>query len=98
MPLNFISLPSAYFPLSVALMDLGFSSHAFHASARLVFMDAQLSPNRQKLTISTPPNNRVYPPGPAYIYLTVDDVTSEGAQVMVGTGASPPVADQGIRL
>lgn len=33
-----------------------------------------------------------------YIFLTVDDVTSEGAHVMVGTGASPPVPDQGIRI
>lgn len=45
-------------------MDLGFSSHAFHSSARLVFMDAELSRDRTSLTITSPPNNRVYPPGP----------------------------------
>ncbi len=48
----------------VALIDLGFSSHAFHSSSRLVFMDAQLSKNGKVLTITSPPNNRVYPPGP----------------------------------
>ncbi|KAF8157800.1 glyoxal oxidase precursor [Crassisporium funariophilum] len=84
--------------IKVALMDLGFSSHAFHSSSRLVFMDAQLSPDRKSLLIHSPPNNRVYPPGPAFIFLTVDDVTSTGIRVMVGSGASPPVADQGIRL
>ncbi|TFK38704.1 glyoxal oxidase precursor [Crucibulum laeve] len=84
--------------IQVALMDLGFSSHAFHSSSRLVFMDAQLSKNRKSLTITSPPNNRVYPPGPAFIFLTVDDVTSTGERVMVGSGAPPPVADQGIRL
>jgi len=84
--------------IKVALMDLGFSSHAFHSSSRLVFMEAQLSPNRKTLSVLSPPNNRVYPPGPAFIFLTVDDVTSEGTRVMVGNGASPPVSDQGIRI
>jgi hypothetical protein len=84
--------------IKVALIDLGFSSHAFHSSSRLVFMDAKLSRNRKKLTITSPPNNRVYPPGPAYIFLTVDDITSPGVSVMIGNGAAPPVEDQGIRL
>ncbi|KAF4586520.1 hypothetical protein EYR38_010799 [Pleurotus pulmonarius] len=76
--------------IKVSLMDLGFSTHAFHAGARLVFMDATISPGRNLLTFTTPPNGRVYPPGPATIFLTVDDVTSEGAWVMMGSGASPP--------
>ncbi|PFH46926.1 copper radical oxidase [Amanita thiersii Skay4041] len=84
--------------IKVALMDLGFSSHAFRASARLVYMDTHLSQDKTRLTIMSPPNNRVYPPGPAFIYLTVDDVTSSGVQVMVGSGASPPVPDQGIQI
>jgi hypothetical protein len=60
-----------------------------------VFMDFILSPNRRSLTITSPPNNRVYPPGPAYIFVTVGDTTSAGAHVMVGSGANPPVPDQG---
>ncbi|KAJ7359137.1 glyoxal oxidase N-terminus-domain-containing protein [Mycena albidolilacea] len=84
--------------IKVALIDLGFSTHAFHSSGRLVFMDHILSPNRRSLTITSPPNNRVYPPGPAYIFVTVGDTTSVGAHVMVGSGANPPVPDQGIRL
>ncbi|KAF9444369.1 copper radical oxidase [Macrolepiota fuliginosa MF-IS2] len=87
--------------IQVALMDFGFSSHAFHSSSRLVFMDAKLSPesgNARKLTFSSPPNNRVYPPGPAYIFLTIDDVTSTGVRVMVGDGSTPPVKDQGVRI
>ncbi|KAJ7269894.1 glyoxal oxidase N-terminus-domain-containing protein [Mycena rebaudengoi] len=85
-------------PIKVALMDLGFSTHAFHAGARLVFLHATLSNNRRSLTITSPPNNRVYPPGPGYIYVTVGNATSVGVHVMVGSGASPPVPDQGIRL
>lgn len=87
--------------VQVALIDLGYSSHAFHSSNRLVFMTAQLGPklgNTQKMVIKAPPNNRVYPPGPAYIYLTVDDITSTGVRVMVGDGSSPPVKDQGVPL
>jgi len=51
----------------VALIDLGYSSHAFHSSNRLVFMTAKLgtkSGRAQKMVIRTPPNNRVFPPGP----------------------------------
>ncbi|KAJ7599660.1 glyoxal oxidase N-terminus-domain-containing protein [Mycena floridula] len=82
--------------IKVALMDLGFSTHAFHSSQRLVFLEAQIVENT--LRIKSPPNNRIYPPGPGFLYLTVGDVTSVGAQVMVGTGEAPPVADQGIRI
>ncbi|KAJ7266995.1 glyoxal oxidase precursor [Mycena haematopus] len=84
--------------IKVALMDLGFSSHAFHSSSRLVFMDFVLSPNKRSLTITSPPNNRVYPPGPAFIFVTVGETTSVGAHVMVGSGANPPVPDQGVPL
>ncbi|KAF7325762.1 hypothetical protein MKEN_00426700 [Mycena kentingensis (nom. inval.)] len=84
--------------IKVALMDLGFSSHAFHSTERLVFMDAVLSPNRRTLSILSPPNNRVYPPGPGWIFVTIGDATSTAAHVMVGTGESPPVKDQGIRI
>ncbi|KAF8058616.1 glyoxal oxidase N-terminus-domain-containing protein [Lyophyllum atratum] len=84
--------------VQVALMDLGFSSHAFHSSSRLVFMHAVLAPDRKSVTITTPPNNRVFPPGPGYIFITVDGVTSTGAHVLVGDGRAPPVREQGIHL
>ncbi|KAJ3993576.1 glyoxal oxidase precursor [Lentinula boryana] len=89
--------------VKVALMDMGYSSHAFHSSSRLVFMDGELSDDKKLLTVAAPPNNRVYPPGPellnaAYIFVTVDDVTSTGTRVMVGNGRAPPVEDQGVPL
>ncbi|KAF8901815.1 glyoxal oxidase precursor [Mucidula mucida] len=96
--------------IQVSLMDLGFSSHAFHSSSRLVFMTASLSEDKAELSVLSPPNNRVYPPGPgtchhsklmpcsAFIFVTVDGVTSEGVQVMMGSGLSPPVPDQGVEL
>ncbi|KAF5317650.1 hypothetical protein D9619_012554 [Psilocybe cf. subviscida] len=84
--------------IQVALMDLGFSTHAFHSSQRLVFMTAMLSPDRKSLTVHTPPNNRIYPPGPGWIFVTIDGVTSEGAHVLVGNGLPPPVQDQGVPI
>lgn len=77
----------------VSLMDLGFSSHAFHSGARLVFMDATISRDHRSLTFTTPPNGRVYPPGPAFVFLTVDDVSSEGVMVMMGSGRAPPTLE-----
>ena len=74
-------------------MDLGFSTHAFHSGARLVFMEATLSRDRRSLTFTTPPNGRVFPPGPGFVFLTVDDVTSESAMVMMGSGRSPPTLE-----
>ena len=74
-------------------MDLGPPTHAFHSSARLVFMDASLSPDRTPLTFVTPPNGRVYPPGPARIFLTITNVTSEGAWVVMGSGNPPPTPE-----
>ena len=56
---------------SVALMDLAFSTHAYHASSRLVFMEASLSPDCSTLSILSPPNNRVFPPGPGALSLSV---------------------------
>ena len=80
-------------PPTVSLMDLGFSTHSFHMGARLVFMDATVAPDGQSLTFVTPPNGRVFPPGPATIFLTINDVSSEGAMVMMGSGAAPPIME-----
>ncbi|KAH9854846.1 glyoxal oxidase N-terminus-domain-containing protein [Lenzites betulinus] len=92
-----ISLPSNLArpgaKVQVSLMDLGFSTHAFHSSARLVFMEATISRDSKSLTFTTPPNGRVFPPGPATIFLTIDDVSSEGAWVMMGSGRSPPTLE-----
>nr|GAT53018.1 predicted protein [Mycena chlorophos] len=91
--------------IKVALMDLGYSSHSFHASARLVWLDVTLSSTTnhgQKtstLKLTTPPNNRIYPPGIAWIYVTVDGkYVSAGSRIMIGTGGSPPVHDQGRQM
>lgn len=82
-------------PSAVSLMDLGLSLHTFHSSARLVSLKHTLSADHKALTMTAPPNNRIYPRGPAFLFLTINDVTSEGVRVMVGDGRKPPVKDQG---
>jgi Galactose oxidase-like, Early set domain len=79
----------------VSLMDFGFSTHGVQMDQRLVHLDATLSLNRRSLSIRAPPNPRIYPPGPAYLFVVTNTgVPSFGHKLIVGTGASPPV-DEG---
>lgn len=74
----------------VALMDLGYVTHAVHANARLVWLNASLSQDGQTLTVTGPPNGNVYPPGPGWLYVVDNGVPSAGIKVMVGDGGDPP--------
>nr|GAT51211.1 predicted protein [Mycena chlorophos] len=85
--------------IKVALMDLGYSSHSFHSSARLVWLDATLEADQKTLRLTSPPNNRIYPPGIGWIYVTIADrYVSAGSRIMIGNGGSPPVQDQGKQM
>lgn len=77
--------------LLVALMDLGYVTHAVHASSRLVYLVSSLSADRTTLTITGPPSGEVYPPGPGFVYVVLDDVPSEGMRLIVGDGKGPAV-------
>ncbi|KAJ6488351.1 glyoxal oxidase precursor [Mycena vulgaris] len=83
--------------IRVSLMDLGYVTHALHANSRLVFLQHTLLSNNT-LQITAPPNNNIYPPGPAWLFLVADGVYSEGVQVMVGDGGDPPRANQGVKI
>lgn len=75
-------------------MDLGFVTHAVHANSRLVYLQAQLSDDRNTLSVTGPPSGEVYPPGPGWLYIVVDGVPSVGMKLLIGDGQGPPV-DQG---
>ncbi|KAH9483904.1 Aldehyde oxidase GLOX [Psilocybe cubensis] len=75
--------------IQFALMDLGFVTHAVHANSRLVYL--LFSYQNGVFAIQGPPSGNVYPPGPAWLYIVVDGVPSEGRKVMVGDGGGPPV-------
>lgn len=78
----------------MVLMDLGYVTHAVHANSRLVYLTASYKNNT--LTLTGPPNENIYPPGPGWMYVICDGVPSRGIKVMVGNGQSPPV-DEGAR-
>ncbi|KAF8205560.1 glyoxal oxidase precursor [Mycena galopus ATCC 62051] len=82
--------------IKVSLMDLGYVTHAQHSNSRLVFLEHTLVGNT--LEITAPPNNNIYPPGPAWLFLVADGVYSEGVQIMVGDGGNPPRANQGVQI
>lgn len=80
--------------VKVALMDLGFVTHAVHANARMVYLANELDPSGGVLKVTGPPSAGVYPPGPGWLYVVVDGVPSEGMRLMVGDGKGPEV-DEG---
>ncbi|KAJ6564595.1 glyoxal oxidase N-terminus-domain-containing protein [Mycena capillaripes] len=90
-----VQLPADTTEVTVALMDLGFATHGVHMDQRFVKLAAKLSADKKTLTVTGPPTSRIYPPGPAFLYVvTAAGVPSFGHKTIVGTGASPPV-DQG---
>ncbi|KZT09616.1 copper radical oxidase [Laetiporus sulphureus 93-53] len=92
-----VSLPGlslADADIKVALMDLGFVTHAVHANSRLVYLASSLSDDGQTITVTGPPNGNVYPPGPGFLYVVINDVPSVGLKVMIGDG-NGPVVDEG---
>ncbi|KAF8136438.1 glyoxal oxidase N-terminus-domain-containing protein [Boletus edulis] len=77
--------------IKVALMDLGFVTHAVHANSRLVYLTVSSFRNGEGMIAVGPPDGSIYPPGPGWIFLVVNGVPSQGKMVMVGDGQGPPV-------
>ena len=84
--------------MSVAvLMDFGYVTHAVHANSRLVRLASSLSGDKQALTISGPPDGNIYPPGPGWLFIVVNNVPSTGVKVMIGDGKSPVVNEAAVQ-
>jgi hypothetical protein len=73
-------------------MDFGFVTHAVHANSRLVYLPASLQDGNVAFT--GPPNGNVYPPGPGFIFLIINDVPSVACKVIIGSGQSPAVDEE----
>ncbi|KAF7298060.1 hypothetical protein HMN09_01027300 [Mycena chlorophos] len=82
--------------MQVSLMDTGYATHAQNSNSRVVFLEHTLEGG--SLTITAPPNNFIYPPGPAWLFVVADGVYSEGVMLMVGDGGNPPRPNQGIEI
>ncbi|PFH54121.1 copper radical oxidase [Amanita thiersii Skay4041] len=79
----------------VAIMDFGFVTHAVHANSRLVYLKSTLEGDQLKVT--GPPNGNIYPPGPGYLFLIIDDIPSQGVKIMIGDGRSPYVDQEALK-
>jgi len=71
-------------------MDLGFVSHSVHMNSRLVWLVADVEEDVRELRVTSPPNEQIYPPGPGWFFVLINDVPSEGFKVIVGP-REPPV-------
>ncbi|KAK4555299.1 hypothetical protein LTR86_007596 [Recurvomyces mirabilis] len=72
--------------MRVALYHGGFVTHALHMSHRMLFLDTtgwQAGSMEQRITVTSPPNGNVAPPGPYVVYVVVDGVPGVGQFVMV---------------
>ena len=79
----------------VVLMDFGYVTHAVHANSRLVYLESSFADG--KVSVIGPPDGNVYPPGPGWIIVVVDDIPSEAVKIMVGDGKSPEVNEGALR-
>jgi hypothetical protein len=61
-----------------------------HHNSRFVKLVSSLSDDGKTLTVTGPPNERIYPPGYGWVYLLVGGVPSAGKRVMIGDGSDPP--------
>ncbi|EMC97752.1 carbohydrate-binding module family 18 protein [Baudoinia panamericana UAMH 10762] len=78
--------PAGAQAVKVALYHGGFVTHAVHMSQRMLFLDStgwQASSTKQILTVTSPPDNNVAPPGPYVVYVVVDGVPGVGQFVMM---------------
>ncbi|KAG8694739.1 hypothetical protein FRC09_009657 [Ceratobasidium sp. 395] len=82
----------------VFIMDFGFSTHGVHMDQRMVILDSKMQMlgniGESVLDITGPPNANVYPPGPAFLGVSCNGVTSVMLKILIGGGEDPPV-DQG---
>ncbi|KAH8549829.1 glyoxal oxidase N-terminus-domain-containing protein [Umbelopsis sp. PMI_123] len=69
--------------IQVALLRPGFSTHSMHMSQRYVILKHELSDDKQTLTIESPPNANIFPPGPATLYVLRDGVPAEGVYMFI---------------
>ncbi|KAI0682729.1 copper radical oxidase [Cytidiella melzeri] len=85
----------------VAIMRSGFTTHAMNMGQRYLQLNNTYTVNQNGSIVlhvsQVPPNANLFPPGPAFLYVTVDGIPSNGTYVIVGNGqiGPQPVSDVG---
>ncbi|RUS16378.1 glyoxal oxidase N-terminus-domain-containing protein [Endogone sp. FLAS-F59071] len=70
----------------VALIHPGFVTHSLHMSQRYVVLGSRVINDGTQLEIVAPPNNNLFPPGPAWLFVTNQGVPAKGVQLMISVG------------
>ena len=84
---------------TVVLMRPGFTTHAMNMGQRYMQLNNTYTVNSDgSITLhvaQAPPNANLFQPGPAYLFVTVNGIPSNGTYVTVGNGqvGTQPVAD-----
>jgi len=71
------------------LIDLGYHTHAVSMDSKYVGLVSTFDAVTSTLTVTGPPNSRIYPLGPAFLYILGDGIPSTGSKVMIVNGAQP---------
>ncbi|KAJ7250603.1 copper radical oxidase variant A [Mycena rebaudengoi] len=83
----------------VALLRPGWTTHAMNMGQRYMKLNSTFTVNKDAtITLHVaqlPPNPNLFQPGPAFVFVVVDGIPSNGTQVQVGTGnmEKQPTAD-----
>ncbi|SCZ99332.1 BZ3500_MvSof-1268-A1-R1_Chr7-2g09487 [Microbotryum saponariae] len=85
-----ISNPMGCDNARVVLLDGGYATHGLHMNQRLVELPVTSFTNQSRITFRGPPDPTIWPPGPAFLWLTVceGNIPSKGHKIMVGDGSS----------
>ncbi|KAL0064280.1 hypothetical protein AAF712_008724 [Marasmius tenuissimus] len=74
----------------VVVIRPGWTTHGMNMGQRYLQLNSTYTVNKDgSLTIHAsqmPPNANIFQPGPAWVYVVVNDVPSKGSQVIVGSG------------
>ncbi|KAJ6622429.1 glyoxal oxidase N-terminus-domain-containing protein [Mycena sp. CBHHK59/15] len=82
-----VQLPPDTTGVTAALMDLGFATHGVHMDQRFVKLVSKLSSDKKTLTVTGPPTSRIYPPGPAFLYVVpLAGFPASGTRLLSGRG------------
>jgi hypothetical protein len=83
----------------VSIIRPGFTTHAMNMGQRYLQLNNTYTVNQDGSialhTSQVPPNANLFPPGPAFLFVTVNGVPSNGSYVIVGNGqiGTQPVSD-----
>lgn len=78
----------------VAIVRPGFTTHALNMGQRFLQLDHTYTVKKEgTITLHVaqpPPNAHLFQPGPAFLYVTINGVPSNGTHVIVGNGRTGP--------